>query len=368
MQAEQLYQDALKAIDKKHYTEGIKLLEKALHLVPNEFDFMHELALAHHSIGNDKQATDILQRLVNMEPTNECAWNDLGNIYADQENYERALPCYEKAYHIKSDDTDVLYNYALALDNTGRFTLAITIYQQLLQRQAQDHEAWNSCGVAHFHLGQYDEALSCYQQAIQLYPKGYLTLFNIAQTNELMGNTAVAIEYYQKAISLNPQMSEAWNNCGVLFEEKTDYAQAEQCYQKAIDLSPNDGDTWHNLGYLYEQTEQWLKAAECYQKAIDLNPADLNSMVDQANVWVTMGQLDQSLQQCQQVLSIDAHYTDAHYVVATIYSLQQQKIPMMAALQAAIRLHAECQQWAADDPNFAQWHNDDDFNSIIKSE
>ena len=106
MYAEQLYQNAQKAIEKKRYIDAIKMLQKALQMEPNEPDFLHELALAYHESGDSKRAIDTFQKLISLDAYNEFAWNDFGNVYTELMDFEKALRCYEKAFSINPNDTD----------------------------------------------------------------------------------------------------------------------------------------------------------------------------------------------------------------------------------------------------------------------
>jgi tetratricopeptide (TPR) repeat protein len=89
------------------------------------------------------------------------------------------------------------------------------------------------------------------------YPMLYM---NIGSCYLRKGNYSKAEEYLEKAIERYPdtlpkQKSQAYTNLGVLYFEKGNYDEAIECHKEAIQLDPNNEQAHKNLAIALEKAE-----------------------------------------------------------------------------------------------------------------
>ncbi|GIV32668.1 MAG: hypothetical protein KatS3mg031_0203 [Chitinophagales bacterium] len=116
-------------------TEAISKLEKAAELDPNNAQIYYVLGAAYDKAGKKEQAEAAYKKCIELDPENYSAYNNLGAIYYNEgieinkemmENtkltdkqykeltakrndlYRKAMPYFEKAYQIKSDDLGII--------------------------------------------------------------------------------------------------------------------------------------------------------------------------------------------------------------------------------------------------------------------
>jgi len=85
-----------------------------------------------------------LEKQTQLEPANAAAWTELGNLYFDTEQPEKAIAAYEKSLTLQPGEPDVLTDQ----------------------------------GVMYRQVGKFDKALECFNKAIALNPGHVIAQFN----------------------------------------------------------------------------------------------------------------------------------------------------------------------------------------------
>lgn len=178
-------------------------LEKALQCKVRVGDALKLVELYQKS-NQMQQALKLAFALVKQFPEVYDTHLTLGNLYASLKQFDKAMPCYEKA---------------IALDS--RKTQAI-----------------NNVGIAYKELGYDDKALKAYQSVIALNPNDSAVYNNLGNLLRQMGDYEGALNAINHSIKLNPLYADAYSNIGAIFKEQKQYDKAEPYYRKALSLSP----------------------------------------------------------------------------------------------------------------------------------
>jgi tetratricopeptide (TPR) repeat protein len=126
--------------------------------------------------------------------------NNEGSIYADAQQYEKAIE---------------------------QFKLAISLNPRLF-------EAHTNLGHVHAWNGQFDEAIAALKEAAQIDPSNAKAHFNLGRVYYRAGQAAEAIRSLEQAIALKPA-----------------YDEAEMALRRAVELQPDLAQAQYNLGALY---------------------------------------------------------------------------------------------------------------------
>ena len=191
-----------------------------------------DLALKNHLEKNLNDAQDLYNQVLKINPNHEGAHNNLGAIFEELQEYQKAKECYEKAITINPNRVD-------AHNNLG------TIYKE---------------------LGEYQKAKSCFEKVITINPNYEKAYFNQGNTYIDLGEYQKAIDCYKKVIELNPNYADAHCNLVSTLLEQNKFEEAEANYQKAIALIPN-----FNNNDIRFSSDNLLKLSRI-DKTIRLNP------------------------------------------------------------------------------------------------
>jgi len=160
-------------------------------------------------------------------PQNPRAWNILGHIQNQNNDFEAAIPYFKKSLQQDPNFIYAHYNLGHALTELNRPDEAIEHFTQAVTRDLDEKrlEDWlprihNNLGSAYLRLGQYQKAIPHFQKTLTLQPQHFLAQNNMGVAYLQAGHYQKAIEQFQTTLRLNP-----------------DYAGAKSNLQLAKDLS-----------------------------------------------------------------------------------------------------------------------------------
>ncbi|MEH2319442.1 tetratricopeptide repeat protein [Nostoc sp.] len=254
-------------------------------------------------VGNNSQAETIWRKVLQVEPNNGKAYNNLGNALRRQGKLEEALASHQKALQLNPNDADAYVGIGNVLNAQGKIEEAIASHNNALQLNPNSATAYNGLGKVLYGKKQLDAAVAAYQKAIQLnsnYPEAYYNL-GIALSHQKKLDAAVAA--YQKAIQLNPNSADSYYNLGNALTDQNKLDAAIAAYRKVIQLNPNSADAYKNIGLALSNQNKLDAAIAAYKKAIQLNPNSADAynnlgtaLIDQyvANIIAAIEQFDKA--------------------------------------------------------------------------
>ncbi len=188
------------------------------------------------------------------------AFNFIGLVYTDQDNYASALEYYHKSLKLAEE---------------------IGYKKQV---------AWslNNIGLVYWKKGNYPLALDYYQKSLKIFEeighkKGIaICLNNIGLIYNYQGNYPQALDYYQKSLKISEEMgnkigiARTFNNIGLIYNRQGNYPLALEYYQKALKIFEEIGHKYgianssSNIGIIYNRQGNYPLALEYYQKSLKI--------------------------------------------------------------------------------------------------
>ena len=146
---------------------------------------------------------------------------------------------------------------------------AIASYRQALQLEARS-EVYLSLAAALVQNGKNVEAIECYHHAIEQQPNLAQAHHNLGDLLQKQGTLEEAISAYEKAIEFEPGFSWSHNNLGDALRDLERWEEASTAYQKAIELNPDFAWSHYNLAEVSMKLENWDEAVIAYRAATAL--------------------------------------------------------------------------------------------------
>eukprot|EP00930_Biecheleria_cincta_P008337 TRINITY_DN10974_c0_g3_i1.p1 TRINITY_DN10974_c0_g3~~TRINITY_DN10974_c0_g3_i1.p1 ORF type:complete len:622 (-),score=161.18 TRINITY_DN10974_c0_g3_i1:174-1823(-) len=172
--------------------------------------------------GQEQAAEQMLSKVLKLEPKFLEAWNALGEVYWNSQNYEKARGCFEQALECCGENSVSLRNLSMvlrALD--GSVDVKGDNYRQALEKakaavalDASDGQNWETLGNAY--VGD--------------------VIMNAKHPEEIrkaLVAYAKSSSAYEKVGKHNPSLQLNWGNAAKYME---DYDLALRCYQRAHDI------------------------------------------------------------------------------------------------------------------------------------
>jgi superkiller protein 3 len=187
--------------------------------VAQSVDELFERGNAAQSQGRYEDAEQTWRRVLQIDPNNSGAYNNLGNALRRQGKLDEAIAAYNRAIELNPEFAIAHNNLGNALSDQGNLDEAIAAYNRAIELNPESALAYNNLGIALRQQGKLDEAIAAYRTALRLpdeqgTPASAHTLAHNALGYALQqqGNLQEAISQYQTAIQLDPEFPQAITN------------------------------------------------------------------------------------------------------------------------------------------------------------
>lgn len=286
-----------------------------------------------------EQALKIFEK-VKFDQGISAAANNMGMLYNDWGQYQKALDYWEKALEFRrkladvKGQVDTLNHIGHAYIKLSQYPKAVEYFEKSLNlsQKARDSrlERWTLKGLGDVCLlrGQYPGALEYYEKALELMRKagdaeGEARLWLVmGWVYSDWGQNQKALELFDKSLDTAkkikniPVEADALNNMGEIHRIWGEYSKAMEYYERSLELVrqlnriPSQGIRLNNLGILYHAWGQHAHAVEYYEKSLELKrkTGDLEGQARSfyylGQVYQTWGQFGKALEKFQEGLEL----------------------------------------------------------------
>lgn len=196
------------------------------------------------------------QQLIQKNPKDAVAQNNLGVALQKKGDLEGAIENYKKALELDPDNAQVKTNL-----------------ERAQKKLAISH---NNQGLEASRAGNYQDAIESYKKALELAPDTQTVKENLEKTQRRL------------ALSQNKDANRLF--------ESGDISGAIACYQKALELAPDEPQIKKNLIQAYDDlahtqymNHDFQNALDNYSKILELDPDNTSAQIDRN--YVRMGQV-----------------------------------------------------------------------------
>jgi len=257
---------------------------------------------------DSKKALEAYENLAKTLPGNADVEYDLGGLYIEKGDYDKASAQFSKILKTDPNNTKALWKMGVVEIDKDNPQAALKPLSQGLSLAAQvDNQEQKSLlllavGVSYRLLNQPEEALRNYQQSIEITRRLRLQrilangLSEMAQVQNTIGKPKEALASYNEAlqilqgIGMKKEIANALIGRGVLYETWGDYDKALQDYKDALQIE--------------------READDANSQAICLNNI--------GGVYLSKGDTDDALTYLQQSLQLRQKLNDPEYIAETL--------------------------------------------------
>lgn len=370
-------------LNAERYTEAISTFQKALTLnadlgqssqvsdIESKHIYAH-LGAAYIGLKAYREAIDALQNAIALDADLVDAHYNLGYAYVEQGSYDKAIPHLERAITIAPNFKRAHYNLARVYRESGNLeaaTHALTETLRLDPNYQRAHELANSIKQAHYNKGvtylndgRYSEAITAFQNAITLDADFTTAHYNLGLTYLKMETYVRAVDALQKTITLDRNYKAAHHSLALAYLGQQELGKARDAAREALKLDPNyqpalslleaidpsftppepqtttppepdqpveqqpaakpRQETHYELGIAYQESEMYTEAVAEFQKAINLDPDFIAAHTNLGEIYLEMGQLDDAETAANAALRIDTNSEPARQLLNDIRRLR----------------------------------------------
>lgn len=190
-------------------------------------------------LGNLKESEKAFKKLAEVNPESDIAYQYLGKLAAEEENYKLSIENIQKAIALNPQNSD----YYIDLGNYSR------------------------------NLGRYDDAEKAWTKSISLAPDYFLGYTYRAGLYDEQNRTDEALADYKMVVKTNPKYYFAFEEIGILEFHKENWEEARKYFSKANEISESYAYKLMILATYIKQgkTFEMKQLSEKYMKPLDRN-------------------------------------------------------------------------------------------------
>lgn len=134
---------------------------------------------------------------------------NLGLIYFEQDEYQKALESFSIASALVPEDADITFNLALSQKKCGDLSGAIKSYEKVLADDPESVDTLYNLAVCHREASEYSIAIDTCLRVLALEPGYTAAINNLAYLYHREGENEKALAYYQKVVEHDPEHQSA---------------------------------------------------------------------------------------------------------------------------------------------------------------
>ena len=287
------------------------------------------------------EAEAIWRQVIQRNPQEAVAYNNLGNALADQNQLNEAVTAYRTAIKLNPQDATAYNNLGNALAAQNQLDAAVTAYRTAIKLNPQYATAYNNLGNALAAQNKLDAAVTAYRTAIQLNPQYATAYNNLGIALKAQNKLDEAVTAYRTAIKLNPQDAPAYYNLGNALSDQKKLDEAVTAYRTAIKLNPQDATAYYNLGNALSDQKKLDEAVTAYRTAIKLNPQYATAYNNLGNALAAQNKLDAAVTAYRTAIQLNPQYATAYNNLGIALKAQNKLDEAVTAYRTAIKLNPQ---------------------------
>ena len=304
------------------------------------------------------------------------AYSNLGNAYADKEQWEKSIECLEKALTCRQFASSVHGNLTRAYVATGKSQLAKQHCVKALELEPDSGRIRQQAGLIEIMEGNFAEAEKHFRMAHQMAPTDTVILVNLAQCNLQLGNPKEAESLLRKAISNDAKAAEprrrlvdllirrseldasleaagdyaktlpsdprANLQLGMIWAAKGDSAKSVAQLVIASQFDPPPAEANYLLGNARRVANDLTDARRCYETELKHYPKNADALSKLAEL-VARDNPHLAVSYFQRVIDLAPRAWQPRYNMASVYALLGNKELAREQLSVVLKIDPACE-------------------------
>jgi tetratricopeptide (TPR) repeat protein len=295
---------------------------------------------------------------VEAKPGNWKAWHDKAKQHVEREEYQSAIPCYDRILEIQPDSPDILKERGIAFSMLGNSGRAIANFDLALTTQPNNPELWYQKGKTLLDGKQYEAAIAAYDHLLTLEPN-HPAIYDRGTALWELNRFEAALDawdrflehpflsaqpeakrlvwYHRSLVLINLnryeeaflsfrrfscknsddpeddrasveslQTAQSWFQWGKFLtcNGSDHYREAVPVLKQAIALGLHEETCLSMCAYALLRSEQFPESIQYYRQALDLNPENAGNWHNLSLAQECLGNYEDAIASCDRALTI----------------------------------------------------------------
>ena len=217
-------------------------------------------------------AAEILERVVEMEPTFAEAHFNLGLLYSDMGRPEEAVVHIQTARELDPDVFDYTVAMAKAYAEAEEYENAQRLFNEVISREPDNLVAKNNMAVIALRQGDEEEAMRYVEEILREDNNDVGALNTLGLIYMERQNVSLAKYVLGRALEQDEHHVDALNNLGLVYMQENNVPSAVAAFNRAVRADGNYLESRLNLGSILIEYLDYERAHEHFENAVRIAP------------------------------------------------------------------------------------------------
>jgi tetratricopeptide (TPR) repeat protein len=222
--------------------------------------------------GDLRGAANICRDILKEDPDNWEFLHLLALTLNEAGLADQALPLLQRCLAIRGADSSLLFNYGVVLRKLNRFREAARTFRHAADAAPERFDCWFNLGEVLRRLGNLDEAVAALLNAANIEPGNPDAWYILGNVRLEQGQFEAAIDFLGRAIELAPKHGDALNNLGLALKNAGRLDESAEVFQRSVLADPDAPASHDNLGNVRASMGDVAGAIESFREALRLKP------------------------------------------------------------------------------------------------
>lgn len=292
------------------FSTAARLYKILLNEDPSNVEYLKQLGSIYVQNYEDEKAIPYYQQIITFYPHYIEAMTSLGAIYRRLKRYDESIEILQRAVDEGRDSATVYYNLGFTYKEMGNFKDAIDAFEFVIHENPDDVLAYNHLGSIYFAQKNYEKSINSYKRGLQIDQNHPILNYNLARVYEVSKNIPDAIRCYQAALKTRPGWLDAIRDFSNLLINCQKNKDAQNLVQQSIKLHPTDTDLLCLLGKIYLNQYDYDSAEKTFKKADSYKQNDVKILSGLAEALEKGEKVDKALDTVLSALEIEPENKD----------------------------------------------------------
>lgn len=277
--------------EKNELNLAIKFYKKVLELNPEHPTANNSLGEIYENQNDDDTALEYFTRQIEIDPS-EYQYIHRGILHSRNNRMEESKSDYEEALRINPNSTFAYNNIGCLYKNICEYEKAIYYFKKSINviEDTDFVNPFNNIARCYIELKDNEMALKYYNIGIEKIPNEDSLYYNKAKLYRRMKLYEESIDSYKQGLKIeNIDKEDYYDEIGDVYRAMKDYKKALDWYEKIVSINPKHSFVYRSMGYVYEEINEYDKAIKCFLKQIKVDGGKPINYLSIADTYSKMG-------------------------------------------------------------------------------
>ena len=324
-----------------NFDAALEWYKKALKAAPNNPDILYEVANVQVKKGKIPEAKEILQKLLDANPTHANARLLFAGVLAAAGDNAGALREYERAAAEDSQSEEAHLQLAVMYVSQNQISKAEETLSDLIEKKPGFLLGYYYRGRIRAGQKKLELALSDFDRALQISPGFGPALLDSGIVLEALSRQTEAEERYREALQSSPDDMMLRERLGRLLVQEKKIDQAVNEYEELKKVSPASAGVRLRLGILYMERDMFDQAISEFEFVLKADPTDASARFFLGVAYESKGAGKEAAQAFRMIPADSSYYRDAQVQLSLLLSREERWDEAIDILKSLRQQHPE---------------------------